>query len=590
VIRGMYNSNGDVCNANAGRRLTSTKWVRIDSTKKLIGLLAAKLIPLPEFKNFQFIAAASKSVQKVLNYAGLGVNMSEIQIVKDYIIPAWQGNLPCSWPPSSKEQTASLILRLYLQMPLSVEVQKSIVALPLVPSKRVNGQLSSKFVRASALIDPLVKELTGLFFPDEEVLPTDASYQEFSWIYREFGLRTAVNEEMIYERAAKLANNSYPTAEVRSRAFKLLKMDWTPSATPMDANRARFRELRWLPVLHPDGNEALESANRCRGIEDRLCAGFEIPILHYSVSPAWRDLLGWNCPLSNHTLLAQINQGITRDNRAVIDAVLKYIQDKSQLKSVAVELGRLRCVIANDTLVTAAKAFSSGCDHLNPYLVNVDKSFNKVHGDLLKEIGVRRKPEARDIVNVQAQIEQLGYPLVETDIEVLLETINLASSFPRGSVQGLKVLDQEGILCPIEDIVFNDLPHESFSEKVRFADSRISKRVATKLSIEPLSERVKKGQLQLVDQDNDEEFCQQEDITTSISDTLDRYPIETTFKEFLANADDAEGASKVHWLLDERSHPTNKLIDDEMRHHQGPALLVYNDGGKYFSSLLTRFC
>jgi sacsin len=586
----MYNPNGDICNANAGRRSTSTKLVRIDSAKIPIGLLAAKLIPLPEFKNFQFIAASSDSVQKVLNYAGLGVCLSENQIVKDYIIPAWQGSLACSWPPSSKEQTASLILRLCLKMTLPAEVRKSIAALPLVPSQRVDGQASSKFVRASALIDPSIKELTDLFFCDEEVLPTDASYQEFSWIYKKLGLRTVVSEEMIYERAAKLANNSYSAGEVRSRAFKLLKMDWSPSAIPMDATRKHFRELQWLPVLRPDGSEALESANRCRGIEDSMHAGFEIPILGYSVSPAWRDLLGWNCSLSDHTLLAQINQGVAKNDHPVIGAVLKYIRGNCELKLVSVELSRLRCVVANDTLVTAAKAFHSGCSRLSPYLVNVDKSFYEMHKDLLKEIGVRPKPEAKDIIKVQTQIEQLGYPLEDTDIDVLLETVNLASSFPRESVQGLKVLDQEGILCPIEDIVFNDLPHESFVEKIRYADSRISKRIATKLSIEPLSERVKKRQLQLIDQDDDEEFCQQEDITTSISDTLDRYPIETTFKEFLANADDAEGASKVHWLLDERSHPTKKLIDEEMKHHQGPALLVYNDGGKYGSSLLTAFC
>jgi hypothetical protein len=38
------------------------------------------------------------------------------------------------------------------------------------------------------------------------------------------------------------------------------------------------------------------------------------------------------------------------------------------------------------------------------------------------------------------------------------------------------------------------------------------------------------------------------------SDTLDRYPVETTFREYLANADDCEGASHISWMLDQRSH------------------------------------
>jgi hypothetical protein len=77
-----------------------------------------------------------------------------------------------------------------------------------------------------------------------------------------------------------------------------------------------------------------------------------------------------------------------------------------------------------------------------------------------------------------------------------------------------------------------------------------------------------------------DEFDQRESVTTQIADTLDRYPVETTFREYLANADDTSGATRVSWLLDERQHACQSLLTPEMEKLQGPALLVYNDGGE----------
>lgn len=85
--------------------------------------------------------------------------------------------------------------------------------------------------------------------------------------------------------------------------------------------------------------------------------------------------------------------------------------------------------------------------------------------------------------------------------------------------------------------------------------------------------------------DDGDEFDQRESVTTQIADTLDRYPIETTFREYLANADDAQGATKVSWLLDGRGHPCQSLLTPEMENLQGPALLVHNDGGMRLTPL-----
>ena len=68
-------------------------------------------------------------------------------------------------------------------------------------------------------------------------------------------------------------------------------------------------------------------------------------------------------------------------------------------------------------------------------------------------------------------------------------------------------------------------------------------------------------------------------VTTGITNTLDAYPDNSTFREYLANADDTKGASVISWLLDERYHPNEKLLTPELKRFQGPSFLVYNDGG-----------
>ena len=65
--------------------------------------------------------------------------------------------------------------------------------------------------------------------------------------------------------------------------------------------------------------------------------------------------------------------------------------------------------------------------------------------------------------------------------------------------------------------------------------------------------------LELEDVEDEDEYDQKENVASRIADTLDRYPLETTFNEYLSNADDA-GASNLDWLIDAREHTTKDLL------------------------------
>ena len=166
------------------------------------------------------------------------------------------------------------------------------------------------------------------------------------------------------------------------------------------------------------------------------------------------------------------------------------------------------------------------------------------------------------------------------DIKVAVELVNLASEFPRTELTSLKVISESGVLYPIQDISYGDLGPLKSKGTVVLTHPDIPRKTILLLGISSLRERLVKGMLEIEDVDDEDEFDQREKVTTRIADTLDRYSVEATFREYLANAEDTEGASSISWLLDEREHPNQKLLTTEMEMLQGPALLVHNDGGK----------
>ena len=74
-----------------------------------------------------------------------------------------------------------------------------------------------------------------------------------------------------------------------------------------------------------------------------------------------------------------------------------------------------------------------------------------------------------------------------------------------------------------------------------------------------------------------EDFHQQEDLTTRLSNILREYPPGIgPFQEMLQNADDA-GASRFVVVYDTYQYQSEKLVSDRLADHQGRALYFYND-------------
>ena len=122
-------------------------------------------------------------------------------------------------------------------------------------------------------------------------------------------------------------------------------------------------------------------------------------------------------------------------------------------------------------------------------------------------------------------------------------------------------------------------PGESVEQIVSLHES-ISSQATKRLGLPTPKDRILQA---LTDPSFELDFSQAESPKAVIKDTLGRYSLESTFREYLANAEDCGTASEICWLLDSSDDGGSSkagLIDKKLSAVQGPALFCYNDGGE----------
>ncbi|OBT62242.1 hypothetical protein VE03_08031 [Pseudogymnoascus sp. 23342-1-I1] len=564
------------------KMVAGTVWTCLDASELSIGLLEG-INPIPEIDKVQFIDAPWSSYsQSLLEILKIAECKDIIDIIERHVIKAWKSEQATKWEYSVKEQASALLLRQYSR--LRPESQRELQTLAMVPVANINGHVASKFSIAEELVDPSVPELRNLFFDEEEVIPVAEFFSQFQVALKGCGLKTAVDEALINRRIRCYSNSTHSVLEVQKRASCLLKSTCRWTSPPSIWEDSELRKLKWLPVTDVDGILRLDASNQCRGLKDRLLVNLQLPILDIPISAEWEIRLGWTNKLPHSILLGQLSEGLGRNDREIVDAICFNIVREGVLNALAAQLMKTPFVLTtNGVFVTPSKAFcclhslDASCDRLHPYLENVDNKFWQDHSDLLTHLKVGKGPYPKDLLSVQTILES-KVPLGEADIAVAIEILNLASRFDRASLTGLKVLSNNGKFYPIEDISYHNLGPLIQVENVNLTHPDISLKTIRKIGIELLSDRQIKGLLEISDIADEDEFDQKEQVTTGIANTLDAYPVNSTFREYLANADDTKGASAISWLLDERYHPDQKLLTPELKRFQGPSFLVYNDG------------
>jgi sacsin len=554
-------------------------WASLNGYSQVIGLQDD--VPMLSETRTIFLDARSETTSKFLTEFQLAACPSTMGLLKEFIISYWEEGRFEGLSISCGGYSARLLLSHFYNF--DKHTQQRVASLPFIPACCLDGKTISKLTTAAELIDSASDLLRSLHFDDEEVYPVNWAIHEFRGVLIECGLQTSITQDLAKNRIRRFANAHSDLEMIWDRACTLLqsKVEWLLVADKELASI--IRRFEWLPAINCHGKKTLASTSNCRGLEDHLLVGLVHPLVKFDIMADWRQRLGWDEVISSATLVEQLKQGIEKDDAEIVNAVLKYIEVKGQSEVLFEKLVNLRCVMTQaGRFVSPQMAFHTGCKRLEPYLHNVNNNFWNNNSMLLSKLDIKEKPSLEDLFRVQKELQRRPESkeeaiLDERDVGIAVEIVRLASVFDREQLSNLMIPTASGNLCKIEETTYNDLGTLWHAQgDINFTHPDMPCAVTVKLRIEPLSERIQKGELGLVNGEDEDEFDQREQVATRIADTLGRYPVETTFKEYLANADDAK-AREINWLLDSRQHPQESLVSPGLSAYQGPALLVHND-------------
>ncbi len=288
---------------------------------------------------------------------------------------------------------------------------------------------------------------------------------------------------------------------------------------------------------------------------------------------------GWDQDVPTNILLQQLDHCLEAKDYDKVDKLLPHIKPKdlSQLQSRACILG------CHKNFLSPRRSFQPGCTlslySLDPYLDEIDSAFFQKHAKLLATLDIQKDPSIEDLRYVQESLNTSDQgQLDDGDLHIAIATLEISAKLGYNPRE-LRIPDTTSILRNLSDIVHGDRTVRGDISRFNFTHPRVSEYLIQQLEIEDSFERAIRLDIDFDDEDEDE-YTQRESLTTVICDTLGRYPIETTFNEFLANADDA-GATKISWTIDTclgGPHKSDSLLAPELGPFQGAALIAYNDG------------
>lgn len=288
---------------------------------------------------------------------------------------------------------------------------------------------------------------------------------------------------------------------------------------------------------------------------------------------------GWDQDVPTEILLRQLDHCLEEKDYDKVDKLLPHIkpEDFPKLQSKSCILG------SHKSYLSPQRSFGPGSTlnlySLAPYIDEVDGAFAKNHATLLKALNIQREPSVEDLRHVQDSLDRSNQGrLNDSDLHIAIATLEI-SAYLRYDPIELCIPDTTSTLRKLSEIVHGDRNVRGGISSFNFTHPRVSEHLIKQLEIENSFERAIKLDIDFEDEDEDE-YTQRESLTTVICDTLGRYPIETTFNEFLANADDA-GATRISWTIDScqaGDHKSDSLLAPELAPSQGAALLAYNDG------------
>lgn len=532
------------------------------------------LPPLPVIPGISFFDPSNDSERYLLKCFGLLETMALETLLQTYLLP---------WAVTAQDQDTKskkdLIDFVLHRATRSSSWATLVASFPIIPLDIVVD--SSDQARYGYLADVVHPhcDISKLYFARENVFPDPAFLKEHSRALLDLGIKRQLTWPDMVNRIQEFSRCT--VGEIGDKVERLLDLP-VPNQNHSIVNG--IRTLKWIPGTRPgEISLSLLAPNECRGADMSSCTDFVLGVTRFNVKAKWSNLLGWDEPIEDSVWIRQLDECLARKLHHKIEEVLRYmkpsvypeLRSKSFIRSRhSKDYRQPEGIFRPGSLLTKYP--------MAPLLDEVDPLFEESHLELIEALNIRKEPSLEDIIDAQEIILAGFTPLNSVGLSIIISSLEIAICLHQSEeLSGILVPDLQGKLRKLPDIVHGDRNISGDASTFNFVHTALSPKLIDGLGIENSLARATRLGISFEDEDEDE-YTPREKLTTVISDTLGRYPIESTFTEFLANAEDS-GATRISWIVDECQdgpYDSKSLLTPELAPFQGPALFAYNDQGK----------
>lgn len=535
------------------------------------------LPPLPDIPGISLYDLTDASERYLVEYFDLLTKIPLETLLEQHLLP-WVTTAGVEDKPKEN------LINFVFQHDKSRLWARMIAKFSIIPLALHNGR--TRYGRLADVVHPssLISEL---YFDSENVFPDRAFFEEHEIVLTALGLKRELACSEVVGRIQYFSRCA--VGELARRVGLLLSLPIPRDLAQDQSMIHKIRTSKWIPGEPPGGGPlCLQAPNDCRGADMSACIDFVMGTTQFSVEEDWQKILGWDKPIEHLVLIRQLDFCLERSLHDKVNEVLRRLQPTAYAK-----LLRKSCVLGKvgkiyrypqNTFLPGSRLTQYP---MAPLLDEVDSLFEEKHSKLIKALGIRDEPSLEDIIHVQKTIQDLCQVLDASNLGVIISSLQIAICLhDSDELTDMLVPDTHGILRSLSDIVHGDHKVSGGVSDFNFVHPAVSPKVIQALGVENALARATRLDIAFEDEDEDE-YTPREKLTTVISDTLGRYSIESTFNEFLANAEDC-GATKISWVLDgchDGSHNSTALLNPDLAAFQGPALFVHNDGGRLLLGL-----
>jgi len=391
------------------------------------------------------------------------------------------------------------------------------------------------------------------------------------------------------EERKKLVSSEKLQAAVSLKKMKILPLVVPPRNSPLKWKNHEMSDCLLVSAVdaHPSTSAALLSS--CCPIVDADVIPKEVQIfleLREKTSTSAQVLMQLESHLDLILDLQITDTGRYLELKSHIKKMYTFLNERArnhdaERQTINDVLGQRECILIDDRLVRPCDlALNDEEGAVTALLQSVSLFYPWIH--FLEALKVKNKFEASDYGrHMKIFREKYGAkPLSEPQMSSYIQLLKGLQYYMKRSKISLEEIIQNideiylptttRILMPSSDLFYNNCP---WTEELlhKLTHTEITYTMAQAFGSGTVRGEMIKPHVRGIP------FGQSTNLITSLKRIMEYYPLDNEIlKEFIQNADDAT-ATKIHFVLDRRTHGTERLFDDIMKPLQGPALCVYNN-------------